>query len=174
MRWQLSLAKASFLLVITVLCTTGCVRRRLTVRTNPPGALVSVDNQIIGTSPAATAFTYYGTREIRIERDGYRTETIPRKLQPPWYQLPVVDFVAETLWPLEIRDERVIDVELVPKQVDPLENVVGRANDLRNQARQGVITQPPNLSVPAPQGGGPVQVITPPPNRLPSGGVPLR
>ena len=36
------------LLAFTMAAATGCVRRRLTVRSNPPGALVYVDNQQIG------------------------------------------------------------------------------------------------------------------------------
>ena len=114
----------------------------MTVRTSPPGATVSVDNQVIGTSPAASSFTYYGTREFRIERDGFKTETIRRKFNPPWYQMPVIDFFAETLWPGEIRDERIIDVELVPKEFAPTDQIVGRADSLRAQAQTGVVTGP--------------------------------
>lgn len=175
MKWRIRLAVASCGTLLIVASTTGCVRRRLTVRTNPPGALVSIDNQIIGTSPAASSYVYYGTREIRIERDGYQTETIRRKLNPPWYEYPPLDFITETLWPFEIRDERVIDVELVPKQIDPLETVVSRADQLRMQAQQGVVTATPNIGVPPPVTSGPAQVITPPPpNQLPYGGVPLQ
>ncbi len=114
----------------------------MTVRTNPPGAVVSVDNQVIGTSPAATSFVYYGTREFRIEKDGYRTETIRKRFNPPWYQFPGLDFVTETLWPGEIRDERIVDVELVPKILEPAESVVGRADSLRTQSRMGIVTAP--------------------------------
>lgn len=130
------------LVASAVLACGGCVRRRLTVRTNPPGAVISVDNQLIGTSPAASSFTYYGTREIRIEKDGYRTETVKRTISPPWYQYPVLDFVTETLWPWEIRDERIIDVELVPETLEPAENVLMRADQLRTQSRAGVVTAP--------------------------------
>lgn len=120
----------------------GCVRRRMTVRTSPPGATVSVDNQVVGTSPAATSFNYYGTREFRIEKDGYRTETIRKKIRAPWYQIPGIDFVAETLWPGEIRDERIIDLQLVPKTLEPTENLIERADSLRTQSRIGVVTAP--------------------------------
>ena len=51
--------------------STGCVRRRLNVRTNPPGALVYVDNQQIGTTPCSVDFIYYGTREIRLVKPGF-------------------------------------------------------------------------------------------------------
>ncbi len=114
----------------------------MTVRTNPPGAMVSVDNQVIGTTPAATPFVYYGTREIRVEKDGYRSEVLKTQVRPPWYQYPGIDFVAETLWPWEIRDERVVDVELVPLTLEPAGDVVNRADQLRQQSRSGVVTAP--------------------------------
>ena len=114
----------------------------MTVRTNPPGATVSVDNQVIGTTPAASSFVYYGTREFRIEKDGFRTETIRRRFNPPWYEWPGLDFLSETLYPGELRDERIIDVTLVPKEVMPTDQLVGRADALRNQSRAGVVTAP--------------------------------
>lgn len=112
------------------------------VRTNPPGATVSVDNQVIGTTPAASSFVYYGTREIRVEKDGYRTETIRRQIKPPWYEYPGLDFLSETLWPGELRDERIIDVEMVPKSTVPTENVLQRADALRTQSQAGIVTAP--------------------------------
>jgi len=135
--------RAVALLGLCVLfAASGCVRRRMTVRTNPPGAVVSVDNQVIGTSPAASSFTFYGTREFRIEKDGYRTETLRQRIAPPWYQWPGIDFIAETLVPWEIRDERIIDVELVPQTLEPSEEVLMRADQLRGQSRSGVVTAP--------------------------------
>jgi len=134
----------SILIVVLLgmLVLSGCVRRRLTVRTNPPGAVVSVDNQVIGTTPAASSFTYYGTREIRVEKDGYRTESLKQKINPPWYQFPGLDFITDTLWPWEIRDERIVDIEMIPQTLDTTENVLGRADQLRGQSRAGVITAP--------------------------------
>lgn len=134
--------RAILLCAIAAIATTGCVRRRMQVRTNPPGATVSVDNQVIGTTPAASSFTYYGTREFRIEKDGFRTETIRRKFKPPWYQWPGLDFISETLWPGEVRDERIIDVQLVPRELAPTDEIINRADALRNQSRTGVITAP--------------------------------
>lgn len=164
-------ARLALATALLTLPSVGCVRRRMTVRTNPPGAVVSVDNQIIGTSPAASSFTFYGTREIRVERDGYRTETIRERLNPPWYQYPPLDFITETLWPLEVRDERVIDIELVPKEMVPVETVIDRAQQLREQSRAGVVTAPPLVGVPAPSGPA---VVLPPPQQLPPGGLPLQ
>src|SRR2546423_9240961 len=89
------------MLCLAALCLvrTGCVRRRLTVRTNPPGAQVFVDDQEIGTTPCSASYVYYGTRKITLVKDGYRTETVYQKFYPPWYQLPPLDFATENLLP---------------------------------------------------------------------------
>lgn len=128
------------ILVFMVTVNSGCLRRRMTIRTNPPGAQVYVDRQLIGTSPASTSFIYYGTRHIEVVADGYRTEKVLRKLNPPWYQLPPLDFISETLWPGEIRDERIIDITLTPEQPLASEELTTRANTLRLQAAQGLAT----------------------------------
>ena len=57
------------------------------VRSNPPGAMVYVDNQPIGTTPCATSFIYYGTREIRLVKPGYETLTVNQPIPAPWYQI---------------------------------------------------------------------------------------
>ncbi len=141
------------LLVCTITVCLGCVRRRLLVRTNPPGASVYVDKQLIGTTPAASAFTYYGTREIEVVADGFRTEKVLRTITPPWYQIPPFDFFSETLWPWELRDERIIDVTLMPDE--PLANdvLLARADNLRLQSAQGIATLVPDAYQPvqAPQ-----------------------
>lgn len=134
--------RVATVVLFVLACSPGCVRRRMTVRTSPPGATVSVDNQVIGTSPAASSFVFYGTREFRIEKDGFRTETIRRRFNPPWYEYPGLDFIAETLWPGELRDERIIDVQLVPKEMQPTADVVQRADSLRQQSRAGIVTAP--------------------------------
>ncbi len=139
---------AALMLSLFAILQTGCLRRRLTVRTTPPGAQVYVDRQLIGTSPASSSFTYYGTRHVEVVADGYRTEKVLRKLNPPWYQLPPLDFISETLWPGEIRDERIIDITLTPEQPLASEELTARANTLRLQAAQGMATGlPPTVIV---------------------------
>lgn len=123
-------------LAILFACS-GCVRRRMTVRSNPPGAVVYIDDQEIGQTPVSTSFVYYGTRKIRLEREGYETLTVLEKVSPPWYQIPPFDFISENLYPREIRDERIVDVEMEPLKIVPRHELVGRANDLRTATRAG-------------------------------------
>src|ERR1700690_4113146 len=65
--------------IVLSLGTSGCVQRRMTIRSNPPGALVYVDDYEIGTTPVSASFTYYGTRKIRLVKDGYETLTVMQK-----------------------------------------------------------------------------------------------
>lgn len=122
-------------LAITVGSSIGCVRRRLTVRTNPPGALVYVDNQQIGTSPCSVDFTYYGTREIRMVKPGYETLTVNQPIPTPWYEIPGVDFISENLVPMKIRDNRTVAFNLMPQRVIPADELIGRGEQLRTQAQ---------------------------------------
>src|SRR6187399_2680150 len=128
------------LMAAHLLFAVGCVRRRLTVRTTPPGAQVFVDDQEIGTTPCSAAFVYYGTRKITIMKDGYKTETIFQKIPPPWYEYPLIDFFAENAVPREIRDERIVDVQLSPQELMPQQKLLDRASALRDSARSGSIT----------------------------------
>lgn len=140
-------------LVAIVACAAlaaGCVQRRMTIRSNPPGALVYVDDYQLGTTPVSHDFVYYGTRKIRLVKDGYETLTVRQPFPLPWYQYFPLDFVTENLIPWEIRDERVVDLAMQPAGVTPAESVVARAE----QARLSAGSLPP---------AAPSQVVTPPP-----------
>ncbi len=148
-----------------LLSATGCVRRRLTVRTTPPGAQVFIDDQEIGTTPCSSAFVYYGTRKITLMKDGYRTETIYQKVPPPWYEISPLDFVSENLYPLELRDERIVDVQLVPEELMPQQKLIDRAQLLRDSARSGAVTPLTAIATEAP-------VAPPAPIGFPGQGLP--
>jgi hypothetical protein len=163
-RWQFSISLRGRLLMAALLaaclCSTGCVRRRLTVRTFPAGAQVFVDDQDIGITPCSASFVYYGTRKITVMKEGYRTETLFQKIYPPWYEIPPLDFVSENVVGREIRDERIVDVQLVPEEILPQQKLMERAQSLRDGSRAGAVTPltiraapaapapPPNLGVP--------------------------
>jgi hypothetical protein len=136
---------------MALLVPTGCVRRRLAVRSNPPGAVVFVDNQQIGTTPCAVDFTYYGTREIRLVKPGYETLTVNQPIPTPWYQFPPIDFVSENLLPNKIEDHRTVAFNLEPQIIVPTEQLIERGNQLRQETLAGVGTPPPqSIVVPGP------------------------
>ncbi len=184
-----------FAICIALVCLVlvpGCVRRRLMVRSNPPGAMVYVDNQLIGTTPCATDFIYYGTREIRLVKPGFETLTVSQPIPTPWYEIPPLDFVSENLCPKKIQDFRTVSYNMVPQVIVPTEQLLGRAEELRQSTQQGavlppaIIGPPPTSGPVLPPGSQPLQTVPPesetlvpsgvlpaPPGSLPSGGQPL-
>lgn len=150
-------------LATLLLLPTGCVRRRLTVRSNPPGALVYVDNQQIGTTPCSVDFTYYGTRDIRLVKPGFETLTVKQPIPTPWYEIPPLDFFSENLTPVKLRDNRTVLYELSPQIIVPTQQLLDRANELRSDTQQGAVVPavapspantpvPPEATVPVPPG----------------------
>lgn len=177
--------------LLACVCLPGCVRRRLTIRSNPPGALVYIDDQEIGYTPVSTPFVYYGTRKIQLIKDGYKTETVLQRFPPPWYEVPPLDFVSENVWPGDLRDERALDFQLVPQPIVPREQLLSQAENLRAMSRSGLVNpmpgsgvtvQPPVQALPpglpsGPPPAGPQNfqnpgVLPPPPNTAPPGFAP--
>ncbi|HID23891.1 MAG TPA: PEGA domain-containing protein [Planctomycetaceae bacterium] len=116
---------------------TGCTHRRMTIRTDPPGAQVLVDGQPIGYTPASTDFTYYGTREITLIKPGYETLTVMQRVPPPWYQVPPLDFVTDNLLPFRVTNRHDFTYTLQPRRLVPTTELLGRANALRSEAQMG-------------------------------------
>ena len=168
--------KKLLLLALGLLAANGCVRRRLTVRTNPPGAMIYVDRQPIGPSPASVPFVYYGTRQITAVGDGYRTENVLRTLYPPWYQIPPLDFISETLWPWKIRDQRVVDITMLVEPTVSTEELVARGEELRTQTAAGIAVPLKRTQGPASVPERPIATAVPAANSpygtLPYGTVP--
>jgi len=120
------------------------------VRSNPPGAMVYVDNQPIGSTPCATDFTYYGTREIRLVKAGYETLTVNQPLPAPWYQIPPLDFVSENVVPSKIQDYRTASYNLVPQVIVPTEQLIARGEQLRQSTLQGATMPAGSVTTPLP------------------------
>lgn len=129
-------------LILLAVCTTclfaGCMQRRLTIRSNPPGAQVYVDDVAIGSTPVSIPFTYYGTRTIRLEKDRYQTVEVQKKINAPWYQVPPLDLITDVLVPFEIRDEREVHVDLQVLQPTNETEVLQRANQMRGNVQSGI------------------------------------
>ncbi len=139
-----------FCVLAATLASPGCVRRRMTIRSNPAGATVYVDDQQVGTTPVSTSYTYYGTRKIQLVKDGYETLTVKQNFRTPWYQIPPLDFFSENLIPYEFRDERIVEFEMNPQPVVPAEELRARANQLRQSTMAGyAVPTPPAGQAPS-------------------------
>ena len=134
----------SRLLLTLALCTSfaSCaVRRELTIRSNPPGALVRVDDELVGVTPLTFRFQDYGSRLVTFYKDDFRTRSTRIRLRAPWYLRFPADFVSELLLPFGWRDRREITLDLSPESgtVAPpdFQLVRARAERLRRAGPEG-------------------------------------
>jgi hypothetical protein len=112
---------------------SGCVERRLTINTRPQGAMVVLNDEEIGQSPATVPFNWYGDYNVRISKEGYETLKTHRRLKSPWYDKFPWDFFAQVISPKKIRDSYEWTFELSPKQPPDREQLIQRANDLKEK-----------------------------------------
>ena len=126
--------------LLVCLAISGCVNRRLIVRTQPEGAFVTLDGTPIGTTPLAARYSYGGSRDIQIELDGY--ETIKQKvdLTDPFFLRPPLSFFTENFSPVEIRHQPRLDFQLQTKQRVNAEGLLQKASTLRDNVRRGTVT----------------------------------
>ena len=128
----------AFWIFLVAVCLTGCVSRRLTVRSDPPGALVEVDGEAVGFTPVSIDFDHYATREIRLSKAGFETLTVQQPIRPPWYQVPPLDFVSDNfLIGKHVTDRHELAYTLQRQRVESGGDLVGRANQVRIRARGG-------------------------------------
>jgi hypothetical protein len=117
--------------------SSGCVYRRMMVRTDPPGARVILDGQEVGYTPVGIPFTYYGTRRLTLIKPGYETHTELVTIPAPWYQWPPLDAVSDNVALHQISDRHEINRQMQPQAVVPLDQLQNRADALRSEAHLG-------------------------------------
>ena len=128
--------------LLSLACFSGCMKRRILLRSQPEGALVTIDHQTIGHTPVAIPFTYYAGRKIEMEKDGYETEKFTHRFSPPWYQIPPFDLISDNFLGREIRDQRLIDVQLRPKATVFENQLLERSDQLRANVGRGTVAMP--------------------------------
>ncbi|NUM34836.1 MAG: PEGA domain-containing protein [Candidatus Brocadiae bacterium] len=122
-----------------ILCCWGCVERKITIVSDPQGAHVWLDGEKVGETPVSVPFSFYGTREITVSKEGYQLHSSMESIQAPVYQYFPLDFVSEFLIPVSLQDEHKFLYTLKPyfpltaKQKKDLEK---RADALRTQKIQ--------------------------------------
>ncbi|HTU23697.1 MAG TPA: PEGA domain-containing protein [Gemmataceae bacterium] len=154
--------------LMTMTWTAGCVERRLTIYSEPTGALVYHNGNYLGPTPVDRYFVYYGKQQFRLIKEGYETRDIVQDISPPWYEWPGIDFLTENIWPFKVRDVRRFSYAMRPLRSIPPEEVRQRAEELR--ARGQIIGVPPAPRPIAPAPAAPLPPPTPPPpqNTLPA------
>lgn len=130
------------LLILALLALPGCIQRRIRVTSEPPGAVVWLNDTEIGRTPAEAEFTFYGSYDVRLELEGYAPVHEARRTPAPFYEYPGPDLIAEIL---PHTFENIVawhfDLEPTPERTAPPEeleaDLLGRARELRGRTESG-------------------------------------
>lgn len=100
-----SLGKVLAVIALGAACLSlgGCLKRTINVTTEPPGALVWINDVELGRTPVQTDFNFYGKYDVRIRREGYEPILTSGDAKAPLYALPGIDLVGEAV-PANIED----------------------------------------------------------------------
>ncbi len=116
----------------------GCVERRISITSEPSGALVRLNDVDVGRTPLETNFLYHGEYDVQLELEGYETMMTSRDASAPWWEYPPFDLGAELL-PLRLDNVIKWHFDMVPVPESVLEpevfedELLDRARELRDR-----------------------------------------
>lgn len=139
---------SGLVLAVGATLLAGCAaKRELVILSEPPGAQVRLDNQIVGWTPYTTTFEAYGTRRVTLYLEGFRSQSLLVDLNPPWYGVFPFDVFSEVLVPVGWQDRHVVEMRLDPEvgevSAPDLERVLRQAETLRMATPAGPLRTPP-------------------------------
>lgn len=120
--------------LMVVAGTVGCVRRTIRITTEPPNALVFLNDREVGRSELETDFLFYGDYDVIIRKEGYETLKTHWEVKAPWYQLIPLDFFAEVVWPGRIHDVHARHFVLEEQKPPTADDLLERAAEARERA----------------------------------------
>ena len=124
-------------LLAAALAVGGCVKKTLTIDSDPPGALVVINDDEVGRTPVTVPFMWYGSYEIILRKAGYEAKVVRQRVAAPPHQWLGVDLITECLVPFEFTDEQRFKYELTKLQRPPRAALIRRGEALQIQALRG-------------------------------------
>jgi hypothetical protein len=114
--------RTAFLVVTGVaLALTGCVERRMLIRSEPTGAPAWVNENYVGVTPVDYEFAHYGAYRVRIgpirdENDRLVFGEVEgvREIEAPWFEAWPIDLFFEAIYPGLLVDEHVLPAFKLP------------------------------------------------------------
>lgn len=124
-------------------CMGGCVQRELTITTEPPGAIVYLNDVEVGRTPVTRPFVFYGTYDVVVRKEGYETLKTQHLVLAPWWQWVPIDLVAEVL-PLTDRQSMAFTLKAQTAEPANPAEMLQRAAELRAKF---TTTQPTTIPI---------------------------
>jgi hypothetical protein len=109
----------------------GCVEQTLTITSSPPGAVVYLNDVEFGRTPVTREFTFYGTYDVHVRKEGQQALITRRAVIAPWWNWVPLDLIA-TVLPLPFKDRQQLHFDLQPLTTQPVDDqkLVERARTL--------------------------------------------
>jgi len=133
------LARASLaVLAAGTLVACGRQERTIAITSEPPGAVVWLNDFELGRTPVETDFTFFGVYDVRLAKPGYEPLMTSREAQAPLHEQPGIDLIAAALPGVRrTRIEWHFVLAPVAESADPRaaeEALIERAKALRERA----------------------------------------
>ncbi len=122
---------------------TGCVERKITIGSDPDGAVVTLNDEEVGRTPLSVPFVWYGDYDVvlRLEKNvgtpqkpdihRYYLHT-HKRTKTPAFQIIGIDLFAELL-PFTFKDEQIWAFP-VPEVTEPADDaLIQNARNLKTQ-----------------------------------------
>jgi hypothetical protein len=123
-------------LTMCLLLLSGCVLRRMTVMSDPPGARVFVNNVEVGTTPCDVPTNLYldnGNYKFKLFKDGFEPLEVLQPVPAKPYEWFGVDAFTEVLLPHYYYDRRIFNYALQPTREKSGDELKQQADEFRGR-----------------------------------------
>ncbi|NQU76749.1 MAG: PEGA domain-containing protein [Planctomycetes bacterium] len=127
------------MILFTTIGVSGCVERRLTITSEPAGALVYLSDEEVGRTPVTVPFTWYGDYEVILRLDGYKTLQTSANIYPPLYDIPPWDLISQAGVPWTYRYNVQRHYSLEPLVLPDDNELVDSALELKGRILQPTV-----------------------------------
>jgi len=111
----------------------GCVEQKLTITSDPPGMVVRVGDEEVGTTPVTIDWVHPGEYEFILSHPGYQTKVDSANLLPTWFELPVLDLFA-AISPVRHVDRRYVHFVMEKLVLPADEDLVAQGLEMQAEA----------------------------------------
>ena len=129
---------------VAALLLGGCVEQTMQINSDPPGALVYLNQQEVGRTPLNRDFVWYGDYDVQLRLEGYETLKTNQKVYAPWWNWVPFDLLSQ-LMPVPVKDNRSFTYTLKPLDAskDEASGLMNRADYLRGKLESSEFTREP-------------------------------
>ena len=114
-----------------VIALGGCVQRKIKINSQPEGALVYLNDQEVGRTPVAVNFIWYGTYDVRLEKDGYEPLWTQAEAVAPFWENPPMDLFAEMVPGNKVELEWDFEMEKTERRHNDVDALLRNAAEMK-------------------------------------------